>query len=209
MLGRDSRLHLHASDGSGVQKNLGETYRDLIDVADWSSDGRYLVLERTKFVGPDNWHNSVEVVRIDEPAKPVLEVDSASTAKFSPDGHWLAYSDDTSGQVYITSFPGQGGRSAVTSDGGGEPRWRGDGQELFYVADDLMITSILLHESANDFRVLSSHPLFRMQFYANERNYDVTRDGQRFLMTYRAHKEQAAPLTLITNWPATLRTEMK
>jgi len=205
MVGRESALHLHASDGSGVQRNLGEPYHDLIDAADWSPDGRYLVLERTKFVGPDNWHNSVEVVRIDEPAKPLLDIDSASTAKFSPDGHWLAYSDDTTGQIYVTSFPGPGGRSAVTSEGGSEPRWRGDGQELFYVADDLMITSVLLHESVNDFRVLSSRPLFRMQFYANEKNYDVTRNGQQFLMTYRTHKEQAAPVAVITNWTAGLQ----
>src|SRR5215467_1306011 len=102
-------------------------------------------------------------------------------------------------------FRGRADGARVTSEGGSEPRWRGDGQELFYVADDLMITSVLLHESVNDFRVLSSRPLFRMQFYANEKNYDVTRNGQQFLMTYRTHKEQAAPVAVITNWTAGLQ----
>jgi hypothetical protein len=139
----------------------------------------------------------------------VLDIENASTGKFSPDGHWLAYDDENSGQVYVTPFPGPGARIAVSSAGGGDPRWRSDGQELFYIADDLTIISVQIRESAQEFRVLSSHPLFRLQLPFNVGFYDVTRDGNRFLINTRTHKEQAAPLTVTTNWSAELQTESR
>jgi hypothetical protein len=90
----------------------------------------------------------------------------------------------------------------VSSSGGSDPRWRGDGQELFYITDELMLVSVQVRESAQEFRVLSSHPLFRIQLPFNVGFYDVTRDGKRFLVNARTPQEQLAPLTLVTNWSA-------
>jgi hypothetical protein len=136
-------------------------------------------------------------------------IDNARSGKFSPDGHWLAYLDKTSGQLYVTAFPGPGARIAVSSAGGWDPHWRGDGQELFYVADDLTMVSARVRESASEFHVLSSQRLFRMELPMNQRNYDVSRDGNRFLVTTRTAKEQTAPLTIMTNWTATLQNANK
>jgi hypothetical protein len=209
LIGKGALVFIQPSDGSGDAKPFGQPYDEVAEVFDWSPDGRYLVLGRSKLMGLGNVHDSLQVVRMDEPGKPVLEIDNGGNGRFSPDGHWLAYSDDDTGQLYVIPFPGPGGRIAVTSEGGVEARWRGDGQELFYVADDLTMMSVKLRESAGEFRVLSSQPLFRMQMSANEKNYDVSRDGQRFLVTYRTHKEQSASLTVITNWTAQLQREAK
>ena len=192
-----------------VRRNNRARYMPtLVAASDWSPDGHYLALELTKFQGRENWKDSVQVVEADE-GKPVLEIEDASDGRFSPDGHWLAYDDETSGQLYVTPFPGSGARIAVSSKGGSDPRWRGDGQELFYVAVDLTIVSVQVRESANEFHVLSSQPLFRLQLPNNVGFYDVTRDGKRFLVNTRTPKEQSEPLTILTNWLTRIQSESR
>jgi hypothetical protein len=73
----------------------------------------------------------------------------------------------------------------------------------------LTVVSVQVRETPNEFRVLSSQPLFRLQLPENVGFYDVTRDGKRFLVNIRTTKEQSAPLTLITNWTAHLQQETK
>jgi hypothetical protein len=129
--------------------------------------------------------------------KPEFEIDNGGGGKFSPDGHWIAYSDVTSHQVFVTPFPVPGARVAVSSSAGTDPRWRGDGQELI---------SVQVHESARDFHVLSSRSLFRLPL-GIVGFYDVTRDGKRFLVNNRTHRESAAPLTILTNSSALLQNQ--
>ena len=140
-------------------------------------------------------------------AQSELEISDAGNGKFSPDGHWLVYADDSSGEIYVTRVPGAGARMAISSKGGYDPRWRGDGQEIFYIADDQTLVSTEVHESERDFRVLSSKPLFQLQLPGNVGFYDVTRDGQRFLVNTRSHQEQSVPLTIVTNWSSELEGE--
>jgi Tol biopolymer transport system component len=199
-LGKTSTLSVHASDGSGDVKQPGAIQADVVQPTDWSRDGRYLAVDITRYQGRDNWEDSIRVVEADG-GRAVLEIGDAGDAKFSPDGHWLAYSEQNSGEVYITPFPGPGAHIAVSSGGGGDPRWRADGQELFYVSDDLAVMSLQVRESANEFRVVSSQRLFRLQLPWNVGEYDVTRDGKRFLVNARTLKEESAPLTLVTHWP--------
>jgi Tol biopolymer transport system component len=181
---------------------------ELIQPSDWSPDGHYVSVELTKFQGRANWQDVLRVAEL-ETGKPVFDIGDAGGGKFSPDGHWLAYEDESSGQVYVTSFPVRGAKIAVESVGGGDVRWRGDGQELFYVTNDQMMTAVQVHESAQEFRVLSSQPLFRLQLPSNVGFYDVTRDGKRFLVNTRTRKEQTEPLMLITNWAAELQNSAK
>lgn len=198
--GKTSALHIHAADGSGEDKQIGPRDDGVITVEDWSPDGRYLACSILTFLGVPNLQSKLQVRQLDQFAKPELEINDAADAKFSPDGHWLAYSDENSGEVFVTSFPGPGTRIAVSSKGGSDPRWSGDGQELFYVTNDQNLISVRLQESQNKFRVLSSRPLFRIPLSGNAAFYDVTRDGKRILVNIRTHKEQAAPLTVVTNW---------
>ncbi len=201
-LGKTSALLVHASDGSGEERQIGEKYDVVGSVDGWSPDGRYLSFTTAKFVGPQNYQNTLRVWRVAEEPKSELEMPRAATGRFSPDGHWLAFRDDISGQVYATAFPGPGGRIAVSSGGGHSPQWRGDGQELFYVADDRTIISVQVSESPQDLRVLSSHPLFRLALPSQGGYYDVDRDGKRFLVNTRTREQQDAPLTVVTNWSA-------
>ncbi len=205
--GKNCALYLRASDGSGQEKVVQDTSDGALTLEDWSPDGRFLLFDHLRFLGPRTWHNALNVLRVPGTEKPELEIDNAEYGKFSPDGHWLAYNDDISGQVYVTPFPGPGARIAVSSSGGNDPRWRGDGQELFYADNNQNLISVQVHESANDFRVLSSRPLFRLPLPNNAGFYDVARDGKRFLVNIRTLKEQAAPLTLVTNWPAQLQNQ--
>ena len=67
---------------------------DLIEPSDWSPDGRYISVELTKFQGRENWQDVLRVAEL-ETGKPVFDIADASGGKFSPDGHWLAYYDES------------------------------------------------------------------------------------------------------------------
>jgi hypothetical protein len=203
-VGKTSTLLVHAADGSGEEKRPGGVRAELVQPNDWSPDGRHLAIDITRYEGREHWQDAVRVVDA-ETGVSVLAIENAETGKFSPDGHWLAYDDENSGEVYVTPFPGPGARIAVSSGGGNDPRWRGDGKELFYVNNDLTLVAAQVRESASEFRVLSSQPLFRLQLPWNVGFYDVTRDGQRFLVNARTHKEQTEPLTVVTDWTAQLQ----
>jgi len=205
--GKTTGLFVRAADGSGQERQIGGRYDGVVNVEDWSPDGHYLVVDRHKFMGTQNWHDTLHVVRATGEAKTELEIDSASGGKVSPDGYWLAYTDGASGQLYVIPFLRSGGRIPVSSAGGWDPRWRGDSQELFYVGNDQTLISVQVRESPQEFHVLSSRPLFHLPLPGNVGFYDVTRDGKRFLVNIRTHKEQAAPLTVITNWPAQLQAK--
>jgi Tol biopolymer transport system component/predicted Ser/Thr protein kinase len=203
--GKTSVLNVRLADGSGEQKQIGARDEGVITVEDWSRDGRLFAITLSRFRGAHNWQDTLQLRRADGDAKPELEINDANGGRFSPDGHWLAYAEETSGEVYVTPFPGPGGRIAVSSKGGYDPRWRGDGQELYYVANDSTLFAVQLRETQQRFQVLSSKPLFHMQLPSNVGYYDVTRDGKRFLVNVRTHKEQTAPLTVVTNWLELLR----
>jgi eukaryotic-like serine/threonine-protein kinase len=207
--GRTSALIVRAADGSGEKKQIGPPSEGVITLADWSPDERYFGITLANFTGAQNWQETLQVRPANGDSKPVLEIKDAAFGKFSPDGHWAAYSDDDTGQIYVTSFPQPGARIPVSSKGGYDPRWRGDGQELFYIAYDQTLISTQVRETQQEFRVLSSTPLFRLQLPGNVGFYDVTRDGKRFLVNVRTHKEQSAPLTVITNWVALVQGESR
>jgi eukaryotic-like serine/threonine-protein kinase len=207
--GKTTALYIRAADGSGERKKIGEPNEGVITVEDWSPDGQHFAITVSKALGAQNWRDTLELKRADGAAQPELKISDATQAKFSPDGHWLAYSDENSGEIYVTPLPGQGARIAVSSKGGHDPRWRGDGQELFYIANDQTLVSTQVRESQREFRVLTSQPLFRLQLPNGVGYYDVAHDGQRFLVNTRTHKEQAAPLTIVTNWSSLIKDESR
>jgi Tol biopolymer transport system component len=132
--------------------------------------------------------------------------DNEEAAKFSPNGQWLAYESDESGQVeiYVRAYPGAGGKWQISSNGGWGPTWRADGRALFYVSEDGMMMSVTV-ESDGAFRYDRPVPLFE---FAGQRTndylstYDVTPDGDRFLImeTIEDPDESGVVVTLVRGW---------
>ena len=124
---------------------------------------------------------------------------------FSPDGRFVAYHSDDSGrpEVYVQPFPGPGEKRRISVAGGSLPRWRRDGRELFYLGADtqLMAVPIRLGSSAEPGTPSALFAIEAAQNVMTE--YDVSRDGQRFLVNSPVPGAAAAPIVVL-NWTADL-----
>ena len=140
--------------------------------------------------------------------KPVPVVESSSPVDephVSRDGRWLAYSGFYTGQweVYVQPFLRPGSRVRVSTNGGSQPRWRGDGGELFYLALDGTMMSVRTTDPASPGAPRQLFQL-RLVFDPVFDQYDVTADGQRFLVII-PEGLQTSRLTVLTNWPSMLK----
>ena len=126
-------------------------------------------------------------------------------AQLSPDGRFLAYAADESGrlEVYVASFPEPGGRWQVSRDGGTEPRWRGDGKELFYAAADNTLTAVEVVTQGASLSFGRAERLFQARDHANWR-YAASRDGRRFLVSVPIEEQLTSPIMIRTGWTALL-----
>jgi hypothetical protein len=112
--------------------------------------------------------------------------------------------------VFVRSFPGGQHASQVSSAGGTEPRWRGDGQELFYLASDGHIVAVSITAHRDALEIGPPRPLFATHAAGltlgilGGHQYTVTRDGQRFLVNEPVQQESTTPLTVVVNWRAAL-----
>jgi eukaryotic-like serine/threonine-protein kinase len=130
---------------------------------------------------------------------------SYSNGQFSPDGKWVAYQSNESGdwEVYVTTYPGATGKWQVSRGGGTEPRWRGDGKEMFYLDPRGELTAVEVNAGAT-FSAGSPVKLFAFQARAQISStdlftYDVTKDGKRFIVNRYVKPERVAPLTVVLN----------
>ena len=130
------------------------------------------------------------------------------SARFSPDGRWLAYSSTESGrrEVYVSAFPGPGGKVQVSTQGGDEIRWRRDGRELYYISRDGDLTAVDFTVVGEGIQIGLPRVLFRLrrgdtgpQFGGS---YDVTADGQRFLVQKALRNTSLPSATVVLNWTA-------
>jgi serine/threonine protein kinase/Tol biopolymer transport system component len=194
------------ADGAGKQRQI-YTSRERIEVADWSPDGRYLLVDRGNIGATDIW-----VFPIAEPAKAFPLVQSQfleRSGQFSPDGRWVAYTSGHTGrdEVYVTSFPSGGARWQVSGGGGTQPRWRPDGRELYFVSADGDLTAAAVNASGPRFEVKDVRPLFRANMFTGPRfglyGYDVSADGKRFLVN-DAGEAGVSRVALVVNWTAEL-----
>jgi Tol biopolymer transport system component len=152
--------------------------------------------------------------------KPIALVRSEfgkGTAQVSPDGRWLAYTSSESArlEVYVVPFAAGTGKSAVgkwqvSTAGGGQPRWRGDGKELFYIALDRKLMAVDVKAAATTFDRGTPHPLFEspsdtpsIALYIW--GYVPAPDGRRFLIDSAPGGSNASLLTVVVNWQAALK----
>jgi serine/threonine protein kinase len=166
---------------------------------DWTADGRIIYTDQRE-TGSDIWMVAPDGSK-NTPL--VLTPFSEMQGQASPDGLWLAYSSLETGrpEVYVRSFGDTAPRWQVSANGGIDPRWRHDAHELFYVSADSWLMSVSFAEGrpAAPQRLFEVHVAPAGDPYLS--NYDVTGDGQRFLVKVPAHDITSTPIHIVANWP--------
>jgi eukaryotic-like serine/threonine-protein kinase len=127
--------------------------------------------------------------------------------QFSPDGRWVAYQSDESGQeeVYIRPFPDPGGQWQISTAGGIWARWRRDGKELYYIAPDARLMAVPITTKGGVLEPGTPTALFQTRIVgggtdpANQPHYDVAPDG-RFLINTVLEDAAASPIIILQNW---------
>jgi serine/threonine protein kinase len=181
---------------------------------DLSPDGRFLLYGKGIQIG--RVRSQLWVYSMTSNAPPARLLTGAaveSDGQFSPNGRWVAYTSNQSGQkdVYVVGFHAPSNSAQIGSvlprepvrisvEGGREPRWRRDGRELFYLKDNLLMAVPVTMQNSG-IAIGTPHPLFRANpiLSTYQHRYDVSPDGNRFLVCAPA-PETTAPITLVENW---------
>ncbi|HMG32601.1 MAG TPA: protein kinase [Blastocatellia bacterium] len=182
----------------------------------YSPDGRAIVYTISAPGAP----GKIAVVSLkgDGQAQPLDTTKYAQgSAKFSPDGRWLSYCSNESGkpQVYVQAFPGPGPKTQVSIDGGTDPVWKRTGGELFYRNGESMMTVAVVTEPT--FSAGRPQELWKGSYShgmssscgapgLTSSNYDVSADGQRFLMVRDddVQSERSSQIVLVQAWAGEL-----
>ncbi len=174
-------------------------------VNDWTSDGRYLIFGSSNAkTGEDLW---ILPTFGDRQPTPYLRTEfNEIQSRVSPDGRWVAYASNESGawEVYVQSFPVPGSKQTISVRGGGEPLWRRDGRELYYLAADRTLMAVDVATVGSALRVGRPRALFRASVSGAINTYRshfaVTADGQRFVIDSLDSENTQESITVISNW---------
>jgi Tol biopolymer transport system component len=162
-----------------------------------SPDGAYAIFDT------GSAENSIVMsVPLNKPdAKPVTVQGQASDPRFSYDGKWIAYSRPVGGQkvIFVESWPPGKAKYAVPQPGGQNPRWRGDGRELFFVGRDRRVMSVDVTERAGALEFGIPQPVFK-EDVRPEYRFDVSRDGQRFVYATPLRSDVTGAISVVLNW---------
>ena len=196
------------SDGSGAEDTLLTQGPEISasSVVDWSPDGRYLSFDAFNINQGRRAHWILPLFGDRKPFQcaPVVGGNQYD-GNFSPDGHWLAYFSDETGQpeVYVVPFPGPGGKYQISHGGGWIVRWDKKG-DLFFLSIGNQLMKAELNLTGQSLQVKALHPLFQMNLVDTPAPlFDVTADGQRFLAVTPARAESSS-ISLLLNWSALL-----
>ena len=192
-------LYMKNADGSGSAENIMDFGTPQQGPWDWSRDGKFVLARKDR----ELWYMTMP----DRQTRPLLQSPwLIRNAQFSPDGKFVAYASSETGnwEVYVSPFPGFGSKWQVSRGGGEEPRWRRDGKELYYLAPDGRLMAAEVRTGAGFeagfpsglFVTHTRQPISAMDFFS----YDVTPDGQKFLVNTKVDTSNSAPLSVILNW---------
>ena len=224
-----------SSDGKRVlfRSQLSGAQNLWVKTVDGLSEPRILFEDQTNKT-PSGWSPDGRVVLYVLPGDDLMGVDVESRKSFpvaqttanegwgdfSPDGRFLAYQSNESGQfeIYVRTFPGAEGKWLVSNAGGTQPRWGRDGKELFYIAPDerLMAVSLRADKTGRELDVATAVPLFRTNLVTAsatgvltiaagpKQQYVVAADGRFLMIVPAAESATPAPISIVVNWPAIL-----
>ena len=175
--------------------------------SDWSPDGRYVIASvPQQTTGDDLW-----LIPLSGDKKPFKFLGPPADqihGNFSPDGRFVAYTSNESGrfQVYVQTFPLSDRKWQVSTDGGYEPRWRGDGHEIYYLSEDRKLMAVAVGAGPS-FAVPKVLFQTRVPEGVTPRrtHYVPSRDGQRFLVNTQSLDASPSPITVVLNWQAELK----
>ncbi len=203
-------VHIFSKQAQGLQpaNSILQVGDDIVPNS-WSADDKTILCTYQPNSGGGTL---VLVPALGGKMSPFLESKAIMTnGQISPDGKWVAYASNESGEweIYATTFPAASGKWQVSRGGGIEPRWRGDGKELFYIGAKTTFMAVSVN-SEGTFSTGNPTPLFHSQLRAQVSstdlfNYDVTKDGQRFLVNRYAKPAQVAPLNVVLNATTEIR----
>ncbi len=207
--GSDLNLYWKLADGSGPDELLLERENEAVPMS-WSPDGRYLAFYEN---GPPETQGIYVLSMEDRTAEPFLvTADQERSPMFSPDGRFIAYTSDESGQteVYVEPFPRTGGKWKISLDGGVGPLWSRSGQELFYLNGGSQMIAVD-YENMPTFSPGAQRPLFT-KFASrilnpNFANYDIDPGGHRFVfikqVAFSSETDadaRSAKINIVLNW---------
>ena len=206
-VGSPTDLYEKPSSGAGTEKELLRSSAAKFP-SDWSQDGHFLLFEvRDPRAKAKLWALPLSG---DRKPFPLLQTPFNETSGvFSPDGRWVAYVSDDSGrpEVYVQTFPVSTAKWRVSTNGGSQPRWRGDGKEIFYVASDHRLMAVAV-KAGSSFEAGIPTALFEIGTPLGtgfRHQYDVTHDGERFFVVRAAEPQESQPITVVLNWTADLK----
>jgi Tol biopolymer transport system component len=166
----------------------------------WSLDDKQILFTLMTSLG-----SQLELLPVagGEPTRFLTSHGAESNGQISPDGKWVAYASNDSGnwEIYVTSFPAAAGKWQVSRGGGTEPRWRGDGKEIFYIGPNGMLMAVTAN-AEKIFVTGTPVPLFQIRGRApisstDVFTYDVAKDGKRFLVNRYVKPEHVEPLSIL------------
>jgi len=195
-----------AADGSGPADTLFAA--DGLYGGGFTPDGRMLVFSESD---PRTGKRRIGYVTLGAARTPHVIVGDAFNnyaPNLSPDGRWMVYVSDESGEpeVYVRPFPGPGGRWQISSGGGTEPRWSPTGREIFFRKGTAMMAVPV--QGGATFVPGEPRQLFQGPYateQANSPDYSVSRDGRTFLMVRLESQTADQPIVVVLNWFENLR----
>ncbi len=196
-----SGVWIQPASGSGSQEKL-DTPKTFGTVSSWSPNGRYV------FFMVQNNATRADVYYIDlngdKKLTPFIQSPANELgAVLSPNGKWLAYTSDESGrfEVYVTAFPGPGGKWQVSNGGGSSSSWSGDGKQLYYVSGDKLMVVGIQNVENFQFGAPTQLPLHVNEFTA----LGPVAPGERFPALKALSGGQSHPQEVILNWTGILK----
>jgi Tol biopolymer transport system component len=205
-----NQIYSKAADGSGAEQAVLVDPETSDVPYSFSPDGRYLAYTRRVLSDPkgdvDIW--AVPMFGDRKPFAVVHTEFGDLSPAVSPAGKWMAYQNNETGrnEVYLTPFPGGGAKWQVSTSGGADARWRGDGKELYFLDPSDSVMAVDVDTSGGAPRLGVPHILFQaLGVQRQVGTYVVSRDGKRFLINSGSTKQGTEPLTLVTNWTAELK----
>ncbi len=211
--GEQTSIYQKLSGGAGTEEVLLTSGGGKVS-PDWSPDGRFILyVQLNPTTNADLYLLPLSGERKPEPFLQTKFIEAQG--RFSPDGRWVAYVSNETGQfeVYVQSFPANGGKVPVSTGGGAQPQWRADGRELYYYTPDRNLMAVEVSGEDSTLKVGVARPLFEIRVggagvdrgFPGIGYYTPARDGKRFLVAGLPEAPERQQITVFLNWTADLK----